>query len=79
MTEAVRETPNPSAAAGHCIFSTTDPEEAHAYVCRTYVETSIQPIGDQAHLRMRDERHDLGPFSIENFTHTAGLKNWFRR
>ena len=55
------------------IFSTNDPERAHAYISETYVETAIWPVGDQTNLRMQDEYQDLGWFSIENYTYTAGL------
>jgi AraC-like DNA-binding protein len=56
------------------MFSTTDPDLAHAYIAETYIETAIRRIGDQAHFRMCDELYDLGWFGLENFTYAAGLE-----
>lgn len=73
MTSSISPT-KPSSDPGSQVFSTTDPEQAHAYICRTYVQTSIRPIGPQAGLRMRDARFDLGPLSVEDYTYAAGLE-----
>ena len=56
------------------VFSTADPAEAHAYLCRTYISTTARPLGDQARLRMCDEQHDLGRVGVQDFRYTAGLE-----
>jgi AraC-like DNA-binding protein len=58
----------------HRVFSTDDPVGAHRYFCDAYTNTTMRPIGDQNSLAMRDEQHDLGWFTMSDFSHTAGLE-----
>jgi AraC-like DNA-binding protein len=68
--------PVATAPAGHGrkVFSTRDPAEAHAYVCRTYSDTDMTLIGDQSRFRLREEQADLGSFALITFSHTTGLE-----
>lgn len=61
-------------ASAHSSFATDDPNGAHEYICRQYSKTRMRPIGDQTSLRMRDEQHELGPITVSEFSHTAGLE-----
>jgi AraC-like DNA-binding protein len=58
----------------HRVFSTADPVGAHDYICSAYSNTSMRLIGDQTSLRMRDEQHDFGWFTMSDFSHSAGLE-----
>ena len=58
----------------HRVFSTADPLSAHRYICGAYGNTTMRLIGDQSSLRMRDEQHDMGWFSMSDFSHSAGLE-----
>jgi AraC-like DNA-binding protein len=58
----------------HRVFATEDPVGAHQYICDAYTNTTMRLIGDQTSLRMRDEQHDLGWFSVSDFSHSAGLE-----
>jgi hypothetical protein len=70
--------PRPTSSAppvgDYRVFTTTDPVSAHRYICDAYTPTTMRLIGDQTSLRMRDEQHDLGWFTMSDFTHTAGLE-----
>jgi AraC-like DNA-binding protein len=61
-------------ATGHRVFTTADPVGAHRYICDAYANTTMRLVGDQTSLRMRDEQHDLGWFSMSDFSHSAGLE-----
>jgi len=56
------------------VFSTADPVGAHSYICDTYANTTARLIGDQTSFQMRDEQHDLGWFTMSDFSHSAGLE-----
>jgi AraC-like DNA-binding protein len=58
----------------HRVFATADPLGAHRYICDAYANTTMRLIGDQTSLRMRDEQHHLGWFSMSDFSHSAGLE-----
>lgn len=64
----------PPADRERSVFSTRDPAEAHAYVCRTYSDTDMTLVGDQSRFRLREEQADLGAFALITFGHTAGLE-----
>lgn len=74
MTDTRAPTSAPPAGNGRTVFSTRDPAEAHAYVCRTYSDTDMTLIGDQSRFRLREEQADLGAFALITFSHTAGLE-----
>ena len=56
------------------VFSTADPVGAHSYICDAYANTSMRLIGDQTSFEMRDEQHNLGWFTMSDFSHSAGLE-----
>ena len=56
------------------VFSTADPVGAHSYICDAYANTSMRLIGDQTSFAMRDEQHNLGWFTMSDFSHSAGLE-----
>lgn len=72
----VTDWPTPAQRADHgpTVFTTRDPAEAHAYVCRTYSDTDMKLLGDQRGFRLREEQADLGSFALVNFSHTTGLE-----
>lgn len=74
MTDARRPPTISPADDGRTVFSTRDPAEAHAYVCRTYSDTDMTLIGDQSRFLLREEQADLGVFALITFSHTAGLE-----
>lgn len=74
MTETRWPTTSPPAGEGHTVFSTRDPAEAHAYVCRTYSDTDMALVGDQSRFRLREEQADLGSFALITFSHTTGME-----
>ena len=74
MTATRWPTAPPPADEGQRAFSTDDPAEAHAYVCRTYSDTDMTLIGDQSRFRLQEEQADLGSFALITFSHTAGLE-----
>lgn len=71
---ASRTESSASAPTSSRVFATADPVAAHRYICDTYANTTMQLIGDQTSLSMRDEQHDLGWFTMSDFRHTAGLE-----
>ena len=56
------------------VFSTADPVGAHSYICDAYAKTTMRLIGDQTSFQMRDEQHDLGWFTMSDFSYSAGLE-----
>ena len=74
MTDTRRPTTSPPDGEGRTVFSTRNPAEAHAYVCRTYSDTDMTLIGDQSRFRLQEEQADLGSLALITFSHTTGVE-----
>jgi len=56
-------------------FTTTDPEEAHAFLRETYVDNTMRIKGDPAGFRMRNTHHELGRFAFRSMSHTMAVEH----
>ncbi len=56
-------------------FSTTDPERAHAFLRRAYVENAMYIKGSRDGFRMRHTYEEAGPLSVAVLQHTMAVEH----
>jgi AraC-like protein len=56
-------------------FTTTDPEEAHAFLRDAYVDNTMRIKGSRDGFRMRNTHHELGAFAFSSLSHTMAVEH----